>query len=234
MRSASGRKFILAEALIINKTYILFDLDGTISDPKDGITKSVQYSLKAFGMSIENTDALTPFIGPPLRESYKRYYGFSNEEAEKAVAKYREYFSEKGIFENTIYEGMDILLKTLRDTGKVLMVATSKPTIYAEKILKHFDIDQYFDFVSGSELDGRRSKKSELIKYALDNMNITQIGKAIMIGDREHDIIGAKEVCMDSIGVLYGYGDLRELTSAGATFISESVSNLLELLAYPQ
>jgi len=214
----------------MDKTYILFDLDGTISDPKIGITKSVQYSLNAFGINVTDADTLTPFIGPPLRDSYKNFYGFSDAEAETAVAKYREYFAETGIFENTLYDGMDTLLKTLKDMGKQLIIATSKPTVYAEKILKYFDIDHYFSFVAGSELDGRRSKKSEVIKYALDNTGITCIDKTIMIGDREHDIIGANALGVDSIGVLYGYGDLQELTNTGATFICENVRDLSELL----
>ena len=212
------------------KTYILFDLDGTISDPKVGITKSVQFSLNSQGIEVEDADTLTHFIGPPLRDSYKLYYGFNDEETERVVEKYREYFSEKGIFENNLYEGMDILLKTLSGMGKQLIIATSKPTVYAEIILKHFEISQYFSFVSGSELDGRRSKKSEIIKYAFDNMGITAAEEAIMIGDREHDIIGANEMGIDSIGVLYGYGNLRELTDARATFIVENVGDIGELL----
>ena len=206
-------------------------MDGTISDPKEGITKSIQYSLKAFDINVTDTDALTPFIGPPLRDSYKKYYGFTDEEAEKAVEKYREYFSEIGIFENTIYEGMDILLKTLQGADKTLIIATSKPTVYAEKILEYFKIAQYFTFVSGSELDGRRSKKSEIIRYALDNLDITDIKNAIMIGDRKYDIIGAKEIGMDNIGVLYGYGGLQELRNARASVIVESVRDLHDMLA---
>jgi len=213
----------------MEKAHILFDLDGTITDPKEGITKSVQYSLKNFGIIVDDADTLTHFIGPPLRDSYKKYYGFSDAETETAVAKYREYFSEKGIFENTLYSGMDILLKNLHDAGKQLIIATSKPTIYAKQILEYFKIDLYFDFVSGSELDGRRSKKSEVIQYALDNMNISSTEKAIMIGDREHDIIGANEIGMDNIGVLYGYGNLQELTDAGVTYIAKSVCHLSEL-----
>jgi len=217
----------------MDKTYILFDLDGTISDPKEGITRSVQYSLRAFGINIEDADTLTPFIGPPLRDSYKKYYGFDSDDTEKAVAKYREYFAKTGLFQNSLYRDMDKLLKALQDMGKQLIIATSKPIFYAEKILKHFKIDQYFVFVAGSEMDGRRSKKSEVIKHALDNMGIDRINKVIMIGDREHDIIGANELGIDSIGVLYGYGDLQELTNAGATFICESVGDLFKLLSCP-
>lgn len=213
-----------------NKKYILFDLDGTITDPKIGITKSVQYSLKSFGIHIKNADDLIPFIGPPLRDSYKKFYSFNDEEAENAVAKYRKYFSEKGIFENIPYNGIDILLKKLQTANKTLILATSKPTIYAKKILTHFNLIQYFNFISGSELDGSRSKKSELIKFALDNMNITDYETVVMVGDKEHDIIGAKEMGIDSIGVLYGYGDFSELTNAGATLIAESVESLMQYI----
>jgi len=213
-----------------NKKYILFDLDGTITDPKEGITNSIKHSLKAFGINVKDIYTLTPFIGPPLRDSYKKFYGFNDEEAEKAVAQYREYFGDKGMLENFLYEGIDTLLETLQNQGKKLIVATSKPAVYANIILKHFGLHSYFDFVAGSELDGRRSKKSELIQYALDNMGITDIENAVMVGDREFDIIGANEVGMDSIGVLYGYGDLQELTNAGATVIVKDVRELTKLL----
>ena len=214
----------------MNKEFIFFDLDGTLTDPKTGITKSVQYSLKAFGIDINDPDELVAFIGPPLRDSYKKYYSFSDADAEKAVEKYREYFSEKGIFENAIYDGIADLLKLQAASGKTLTVATSKPTVYAEKILKHFNIEAYFRFVAGSELDGRRSKKDLVIQYALDNLNISDKNKVIMVGDREHDILGAKTLGIDSIGVLYGYGDYDELSDAGATYIAADVNELSELL----
>ena len=214
----------------MDKMYILFDLDGTITDPKVGITKSVQFSLQHFGITVADADTLTHFIGPPLRDSYKRCYGFDDEKTEQAVAKYREYFSTHGIYENALYEGMDNLLNTLHARGKQLIVATSKPTVYAKQILQHFNIAQYFAFVAGSELDGRRSKKSEIITYAFAEMGITSPEKAVMIGDREHDVIGANETGLESVGVLYGYGDLQELTDAGATYIAATVVDLHELL----
>ena len=215
----------------MNKEYLFFDLDGTLTDPKTGITKSVQYSLKAFGIDIANPDELVPFIGPPLRDSYKNFYGLSDVDAEKAVAKYREYFSEQGIFENAVYSGIGDLLKAQAASDRTLAVATSKPTVYAEKILKHFNIDSYFTFVAGSELDGRRSDKRLVIQYALDNLNITEVSRVIMIGDREHDILGAKKLGIDSIGVLFGYGDYNELSAAGANHIVSDVKELRELLA---
>ena len=212
------------------KKYILFDLDGTISDPKLGITKSVQYSLRSFGIEVADIDELTPFIGPPLRDSYKKFYGFNDSQAEKAVAKYREYFSETGIFENTLYDGIPELLESLTAAEKTLIIATSKPTVYAARILEHFKINNYFSFVSGSELDGSRSKKDEVITFAMKNCGITSADDAIMIGDREHDIIGAKKCAMESIGVLYGYGDYAELSAAGATYTAESVEKLSEVI----
>ena len=215
------------------KKYILFDLDGTISDPKLGITKAVQYSLRSFGIEVADIDKLTPFIGPPLRDSYKKFYGFDDSGAEMAVAKYREYFSETGIFENTLYNEIPELLESLTAAGKTLVIATSKPTVYAARILEHFKINNYFSFVSGSELDGRRSKKDEVIAFAMENCGITSADSAIMIGDREHDIVGAKKCAMESIGVLYGYGDYAELSGAGATYIAESVEKLSEVILCP-
>ena len=215
---------------MIDKKYILFDLDGTIIDPKEGITKGVQFSLQAFGIQVEDRDTLTPFIGPPLWDSYKKYYGFNQEEAKLAVAKYREYFAPKGIYENVLFDGMVELFEKLKKANKQLILATSKPTVYAQRILEYHNIGDYFSFVGGCELDGRRSTKGEVIQYVFENMKITDIQNAIMIGDREHDVIGAKETHMDSIGVCYGYGSLEELTNAGATYIAKDVEELSRLL----
>ena len=209
-----------------NKEYLFFDLDGTLTDPKIGITKSVQYSLRFFGIDIADPDELVKFIGPPLRDSYKKHYSLSDDEAEIAVAKYREYFADKGIFENTIYDGIENLLKNQVTAGRKIALATSKPTVYAEKILRYFNIDMYFSFVAGSELDGTRSKKDLVIQYAMENLRITDVSKVIMIGDKEHDIIGAGKVGMESIGVLYGYGGFDELSDAGADYIVGNVSEL--------
>ena len=206
--------------------YILIDLDGTISDPKIGITKSVAYALNYFKIETEDLNSLCKFIGPPLKDSFIEYYGFNNEEADLAVAKYREYFSVTGIYENTLYSGIEDLIQGLKSQQKVLVVATSKPTVYATKILEHFNLLQYFDFVSGSELNGVRTKKSEVIEFALEQINVNDLHNVIMIGDREHDIIGAAKVGIDSIGVLFGYGNREELERAGANFIVGSVKEL--------
>ncbi len=209
---------------------ILFDLDGTLTDPKLGITKSVQYALKHFNIQVTNLSSLTSFIGPPLKDSFMEYYHFDEESALLAIEKYREYFKETGIFENNLYYGMDHLLKQLAERGKTLIVATSKPTVFAKRILEYFNIHDYFAFISGSELDGTRSKKSEVIQYALEQNNINNLSEIIMIGDRKYDIIGAKETGIDSVGVLYGYGDAAEIENAKPTYIAEDINELYQIL----
>lgn len=213
-----------------NYKYVLFDLDGTVTDPKIGITKSVQYALKHYQINVEDLDSLTPFIGPPLKESFMQFYGFSEEKATEAVEKYREYFKDIGIFENTVYEGMDKLLSSLVKEGRMVVLATSKPTVFAERILEHFNLSEYFTFISGSELGGNRTKKSEVIEYALTQCNIKNLDEVVMIGDREYDIKGAREVGVDSIGVLFGYGDFDELNNAGATYLARDIQELAEIL----
>lgn len=210
--------------------YILFDLDGTITDPKIGITKSVAYALKHFDIAVENLDDLCKFIGPPLRNSFCDFYNFSESDANLAVAKYREYFGVTGLYENTVYDGMEKLLESLKSCGKTLIVATSKPTVYALQILEHFNLLSYFTYVAGSELDGTRSKKSEVIAYALEQNNVTELGKVVMIGDREHDILGAKEIGVANIGVLYGYGDKAEHERVKTDFMVATVEDLGRLL----
>jgi len=210
--------------------YILFDLDGTLTDSGIGITNSVMYALDKYGIKVSDRSELRRFIGPPLRDSFENYYGLSKEEAKIAVEYYREYYRDKGIFENLVYDGLEGLLKRLKDNSKILIVATSKPEVFAKQILEHFDIAKYFTYIAGSNLDGTRVKKDEVIKYALESCNIIDLSKAIMIGDRENDIIGAKEVGINSIGVLFGYGDRYELEKAGADFIVDTVADIGEIL----
>lgn len=210
--------------------YILFDLDGTLTDPAIGITNSVMYALKKYGIEVSDRSELYKFIGPPLGDSFEKYYGFSKEEAKTAVEYYREYYRDKGIFENLVYDGLEDLLKTLKDNNKILIVATSKPEVFAKQILEHFNIGKYFTYIAGSNLDGTRVKKDEVIKYAIESCNIIDLSKAIMIGDREHDIIGAKVVGINSIGVLFGYGDRSELENAGANFIVDTVADIGKVL----
>lgn len=212
------------------KKYILFDLDGTIIDPKEGITKSVEYALNKFEIKVDNLNELCKFIGPPLKDSFIEYYNFSEDEAEKAIKYYREYFADRGIYENKLYKGFEDILISLKENNKVLIVATSKPTIFATKILENFNLSKYFTFVSGSNFDGSRVRKSEVIQYALEINNIKDLSEVVMIGDRKHDIYGAKEVGLDSIGVLYGYGDYEELYNSGANYIVNSVEELRALI----
>jgi len=209
---------------------ILFDLDGTLTDPKVGITKSVAYALKSFGIEVNDLDSLCKFIGPPLRVSFRQYYGLTGNDCIKAVEKYREYFREKGLFENEVYPGIENLLKNLKQRGKRLFVATSKPTVFAVRILEHFNLLRYFDYVAGSELDGSRDSKGDVIRFALQQNNLTDLTSVVMVGDREHDVIGAKENNIGVVGVLYGYGDRTELEKSGATYIVETVEELNELL----
>lgn len=211
------------------KPYVLFDLDGTLTDPKEGITKSVQYALKKFDIHVEDLNQLVSFIGPPLGLSFNEQYGFSNEEAKQAVAYYREYFQDRGLYENEVYPGMEQGLQALIAQGKTLLVATSKPTVYAVKILKHFRLHSYFRFVGGSELDGSRTDKAEVIRHVLDELRV-RTEDAVMIGDRKHDVIGAKRVGLASIAVGYGYGSEQELTDSGPTYLVNTVDELFNLL----
>ena len=209
---------------------ILFDLDGTLTDPKEGITKSVRYGLEALGYFEPDLDKLTPFIGPPLTESYMEFYGLTKEEAEKAVEKYRERFRIKGMYENEIYDGIREMLIKLRKAGKRLGVATSKPWVFAEPILEYFHIKECFEHIVGSELNGKRVRKGDVIKEALNRFQIKDRRNVLMVGDRKHDIFGAKEAGIFSVGVTYGFGGRKELTEAGADYIVETVGELTEFL----
>lgn len=212
-----------------DKQYLLFDLDGTLTDPMVGITKSVQYALRHYGIEEPDLKKLCPFIGPPLKDSFMKYYGFPSEQAIEAISIYREYFSKTGLYENMEYPGIRDLLATLKAAGKHLYVATSKPELFSKQILEHFRLAEYFDFIGGANMDETRVKKGDVIRYVLEENQITELDKVVMIGDREHDIIGAKENGLDSIGVLYGYGDREELSAAGADVIVETIRELGEV-----
>lgn len=209
---------------------ILFDLDGTLSDPKEGITKSVQYALTKIGIVEPDTDRLETFIGPPLQVSFAEYYGFDEKESIRAIGFYRERFKEKGMFENVLYPNISFLLEALEESGFVLVVATSKPTVFAEEIIKYFELEKYFQLIVGSDLDGTRSSKTEIIQYILDKYTDYKHSDFVMIGDRKHDIIGAKNTGIDSIGVTYGYGSQEEIRGAEPTYIVSSVDHLIGLL----
>lgn len=208
---------------------ILFDLDGTLTDPALGITNAVSHALKHYGID-EDYQNLLRFIGPPLVDSFMEYYGFDQEKAQEAVVYYREYFSEKGLFENVVYEGMDHFLNELKNDGYILAVATSKPEEFAEKILNHFHLSHYFAKICGATMDSSRSKKGDVIAYALKQLNITDLNTAIMIGDRQHDIVGAHQNQLKAIGVLYGYGDLAEMKEYQADYIAKDLKELNEII----
>ena len=210
--------------------YILFDLDGTLVESGMGIMNSAQYALRKHGIEIDDASTLSDFIGPPLRNSFMELYGFSKEQADQAITYYREYYSVTGIYENTLYPGVTQVIDKLRAAGKTVILATSKPTFYAEKILARYNLTESFVFIAGSEMDGQRSEKAEIIQYVLDEMHIADKREVVMIGDRRHDIIGAVAVGVDSIGVLYGYGNREEFEAAGATWIVESAEDLLKIL----
>jgi phosphoglycolate phosphatase len=208
---------------------VLFDLDGTVTNPIEGITKSVQYALAKFDIH-EDTEALLPFVGPPLNKSFVKYYSFHETKAVQAVGYYREYFERRGIYENEVLDGMPELLQRLRDANKTLYVVTSKPTYYAEQIVRHFGLDKYFAKVIGSEMDLTNTEKATLVRIATNLHPDEDKRTFVMIGDREHDIIGAKENDIDSIGLTYGAGSREEIVNAGPTYVAHTVRELERLL----
>ncbi len=197
---------------------ILFDLDGTLTDPKEGIVNSILFALKKLRIHEKNISDLDTFIGPPLRESFVKRYNLTNELADKAMLYYREYFSVKGINENKIYPGVKEMLESLSNHNYKLFVATSKPTIFALEVLRYFKIDSYFSEIIGSNLDNTRTDKTEIISYIISKYGL-KAGSSVMIGDRKHDIIGAKNNSMKTIAVTYGYGSPEELLSCQPDFI---------------
>lgn len=213
------------------ETLILFDLDGTLTDSGPGIIRCVQYALKKMGQPVPKAEELSCFVGPPLLEQFMAYAGFSRKEAEQAVRYYRERYNCKGIFENALYPGIPGMLSRLGEAGFRLGVASSKPEVYVRQILEHFRVIQYLDPIAGSELDGRRTDKSEVIEEALKRAAYENKREhVIMCGDRCYDAIGAAEHGLRFAGVSYGYGSAEELESAGAGQIADSVEELEKLL----
>jgi len=210
--------------------YALFDLDGTLTDPGEGITRSVQYALDKFGITVEDRKQLFCFIGPPLHESFEVYYGFSRPDAMRAVDCYREYYAVKGIFENLVYDGIEKMLQQLQAAGVKICLATSKPEVYAKQILEHFGLDGYFTAVAGSEMDGTRTKKAEVVERALMLLGNPDVSDCIMIGDREHDVLGGQAHGLDTVGVLFGYGSREELERAGATYIAATPADIVKII----
>ena len=217
-------------ATLSSRSVLLFDLDGTLTDPGEGITNSVAYALRKNGVTPPAREALYPFIGPPLLDAFEKFYGFSPQQARQALEDYREYYAPHGIYENRVYDGIEPLLAALVRAGKRLVVATSKPEYFAVKIMEHYDLAKYFERIAGSEMNESRSKKSEVIRYALEQCGAAA-DDAVMIGDRSHDVVGAREAGnIPCIGVLYGYGSKEELEEAGAAARTETPEALGKLL----
>lgn len=210
-------------------TTYLFDLDGTLTDPKEGIVNSVLYALKKVGIEELHISELDSFIGPPIQQSFVERYNMNEGEVERAVFYFREYLKQSGLLENHVYDGIPNLLKQLKDTGNHLFIATSKPTVFAEQVIEHFQLTNYFEDIIGSNLDGTRIKKEEIIAHILQTNEELNKEEIVMIGDRKHDIIGANQNGIASIGVLYGYGSETELTGVGATHIANDVKELHHL-----
>lgn len=209
--------------------YVLFDLDGTLTDPGIGITNAVIYALNKFSIRVEDRTELYRFIGPPLLDSFQQFYGFNLTESREAIQYYREYYAEKGLLENRVYDGIPELLRSLKKSGRKLLVATSKPEVYAVQILEHFGLLPYFDLVAGASLDESRNRKEDVIRYALQKIN-GDPAQAVMVGDRVHDVEGAKANGLPVIGVLYGYGSEEELVGAGADLIAKNPGDVIRII----
>ena len=209
---------------------VLFDLDGTLTDPVQGICGSVRYALQKAGRPVGPIESYHKYIGPPLLRSFEVYANATPEEAQELLGYYRERFSTVGLFENEVYPGMPELLDRLCQAGKTMMVATSKPEVFARKILDHFQLAAYFSFVGGATLDGVRSTKEEVIDYVLKTKEVVSLSEVIMVGDRKFDILGAKHAGVSSVGCVYGYGSREELETAGADYVVDSIGELQNLL----
>ena len=210
--------------------YIIFDLDGTLIDPKIGQINSVEYALKSFNIHEFNKEILSKFIGPPLKESFAKYYNLKEEEIEKCIQKYREYFIDKGIEQAKVYDGIFEMLQELNQSNRKIIMATSNPTAFAKKIAKIYKLEKYFCDICGSNMNGSRVLKQEVIAYAMKKNNIKELDKAVMVGDRLHDIVGAQKNKIDSIGVLYGYGSEKEIKDAKPNYYVKTVEDLKILL----
>lgn len=210
--------------------YILFDLDGTLTNPYEGISKSVQYALKSFGIDEQREEVFKSFIGPPLVDSFKFHYGFTDEQAKQAVYKYRERYHGIGVYENELIDGVHETLTALKSAGKKLYLATSKPLAMAEIVLKSFDLTKYFDFLGGADLNFGRDEKIKVIRWVFESCGITDLSRAVIVGDRKYDVIGGRQAGIRSIGVLCGYGDRAEMEECNADFIAEKFSDILPVI----
>lgn len=206
--------------------FVFFDLDGTLTDPAQGICGSVRYALEKGGYPTAPMEAYYPWIGPPLQLSFQKHLDCDEAEAKRLVALYRERFSTVGLFENTVYPGIPPLLRRLKERGCRMAVATGKPTVFSRRILEHFDLLQYFDEVSGISLTEAPLTKQDVIERAMEQLSVTRREDCAMVGDRDQDVIGALACGIEPIGVLYGYGSREELACAGAEHLAETVEAL--------
>ncbi len=209
---------------------ILFDLDGTLTASAPGIIKSIRYAFEKLDYPSPDDNEMRKFLGPPLTYSYREFCGFDEDTVARGVSLYREYYSERGIYDTSLFDGMRELLQSLKDSGRNLFVATSKPELFAKRIVSSLDIDKYFTAVAGSTLDEDRCSKAQVIDYLLRNCNITDKSTCIMVGDRKYDVVGANENGIKTVGVLFGYGSRKEFEECGADFVVETVADLKRFL----
>ena len=207
---------------------LLFDLDGTLTDSTEGILNCLIYAIERMGFEVpEDTNI---FLGPPIRQSFAEFLGMNEEQVDEAVRIFRERYSDTGLFENRVYDGIPGMLERLKSGGKRLMVATSKPQVYAVRIFEKFGLAQYFEIVGGAELDGSRDYKDEVIEYVLAKAGITDRSTVLMIGDRRQDVLGAHKTDIECMGILWGYGSVEELTQAGADYIARTPQEAADML----
>lgn len=208
--------------------YILFDLDGTITDSKPGITRSAAYALSFFGYN-EDPESLGKFVGPPLKDSFRVYYGMDDEQVKVCLDKFHDYFEEKGIYENSVFDGAEEMLARLQNDGYSLMIASSKPERFAKQVISNFGLERYFDLIVGGNMDGTRTEKDEVIKYIITEKGLDPAG-IVMVGDRKFDVEGAHLFGIKAIGVLYGYGGYGELTEAGADMLAQTPEDVVKTI----
>lgn len=207
---------------------LLFDLDGTLTDSTEGILNCLIYAIERMGFEVpEDTNI---FLGPPIRQSFAEFLGMNGDQVDEAVRIFRERYSDTGLFENRVYDGIPEMLERLKSGGKRIMVATSKPQVYAVRIFERFGLAQYFEIVGGAELDGSRDYKDEVIEYVLAKAGITDRSTVLMIGDRRQDVLGAHKTDIECMGILWGYGSVEELTQAGADYIARTPQEAADML----
>lgn len=216
--------------MAVKASILLFDLDGTLTDPKEGILNSVHYALKKKGIIEKHPEELLGFIGPPLHHSFRDRYHLSEEEAFEMVTVFREYFAVKGIFENAPYAGIFELLKELKQQNKIISLATAKPTHFAKQVIEHFKLSPFIDFISGANIDGSRTDKKEIVAYAKEITGNKPNAEYLMIGDREHDIMGAHFNGLEACWVAYGYGEEEMVSKEKPEYVCHTVAELSNLL----